>query len=268
MHPATELIGCTSLPRHEAERLLVVATGWSRTDVLLADAIPQGAIERYRALVGRREAGEPLQYLEGDVPFGPAMIAVDPRVLIPRPETEEMLELALQMAPAPHIVVDLCTGSGNLAIALAMMRPDARVVATDISQDAAAAASDNAAVNGVAVEILVGDLFAPLPDEIRGQVDLLVANPPYLAARELEDVPADVAHEPPSALVAGPVGDEVLERIGASAADWLAPGGLVVCEISEFGSHAVVRHFESVGGRIHHDLSGKDRFVVGRRPVE
>lgn len=268
MATSAELIGGTDLPRHEAERLLSAATNRSRIDLHFADDLRSDDVIRYRALVERRLAGEPLQYIEGDTPFGPAIINVDPRVLIPRPETEEMLELIADLAPRPDTIVDLCTGSGNLAIALAMIHPDARVLASDISPDALDVARTSAARNGVSVELLAGDLFEPLPREVRAAVDLLVANPPYLAEHELQLVPDDVAREPTGALVGGPRGDEVVSRIGAEAVDWLAPGGVVVCEISEFDADRSVGHFAALDGVVHRDLSGKDRFVVGRRRVE
>ena len=113
-----------------------------------------------------------------------------------------------------------------------------------------------------------GDLYAPLPSDLRGRVDLLVANPPYLAEREYDTVPSDVKCEPRSALVAGPIGDEVLTRIAAQAADWLRPGGVVVCEIGEFHGARIEEAFSSLDGRLVQDLAGKDRFVVGRRRVE
>ena len=268
MATSAELIGGTELPRHEAERLLVAATNRSRIDLHFAGDLGPDEVDRYRALVDRRRAGEPLQYLEGDTPFGPATINVDPRVLIPRPETEEMLELVADLAPHPRTIVDLCTGSGNLAVALAMINPGTRVLASDISPDAIEVARANAARNEVGVELLVGDLFEPLPLELRAGVDLLVANPPYLAEHELAHLPGDVVREPVGALVGGPRGDEVVARIGAAAVDWLVPGGVVVCEISEFDAERSVGHFDSLDGVVHRDLSGKDRFVVGRRRFE
>jgi release factor glutamine methyltransferase len=268
MTTSAELIGGTDLPRHEAVRLLVAATNRSRLDLHFSGDLGPDEVDRFRTLVDRRRAGEPLQYLEGDTVFGPATLNVDPRVLIPRPETEEMLELAAELVPRPHVIVDLCTGSGNLAVALAMIHPGARVVATDISPDAIDVARANAARNEVDVELLVGDLFEPLPPELRTRIDLLVANPPYLAEHELAHVPDDVAREPTGALVGGPRGDEVVARIGATAVDWLVPGGVVVCEISEFDAERSVGHFASLDGVVHRDLFGKDRFVVGRRRFE
>jgi len=158
--------------------------------------------------------------------------------------------------------------SGNLALALAATFPAAHLYAVDASRDAAAVASLNARRLGLAVDVLVGDLFDPLPASIKGHVDLLVANPPYLADAELASLPPDVLKEPTMALVAGERGDEIVERIGMAAGDWLAPRGVVVCEISEFASQRSVEHFCGVEGEVHRDLFGKDRFVVGHRRVE
>ena len=268
MTTSAELIGGTDLPRHEAERLLIAATNRSRIDLHFADDLGPDVVDRFRSLVERRLAGVPLQYIEGHTPFGPAIIHVDPRVLIPRPETEEMLDLANDLVPRPLTIVDLCTGSGNLAVALAMIHPDARVVASDISPDAIDVARGNVARNQVHVELLVGDLFDPLPPDLRQRIDLLVANPPYLAEHELADVPDDVAMEPTGALVGGPRGDEIVARIGATAVDWLTPGGVVVCEISEFDAERSAGHFAALDGVVHRDLYGKNRFVVGRRRFE
>jgi release factor glutamine methyltransferase len=145
--------------------------------------------------------------------------------------------------------------------------PSATTYATDTSPDAVDLARENATQGNLDVTILLGDLFEPLPGHLRGKVDLIVSNPPYLAEAELGDLPIDVRdHEPAMALVAGPVGDEVLARIAGAASGWLRPGGVVVCEISEFHGPAVARHFASLGGEIRRDLSGKERFVIGAAP--
>ena len=162
------------------------------------------------------------------------------------------------------MIVDLCTGSGNLALALKHAFPSATLYATDISPDAIDLARENATQANLDVTTLVGDLFDPLPGHLRGRVDLIVSNPPYLAEAELADLPIDVRdHEPTMALVAGPVGDEILARIGDAASEWLRPGGVVACEISEFHGPAIAGHFASLGGEILHDLSDKERFVIG-----
>jgi release factor glutamine methyltransferase len=252
------------LPRHEVERLLSKATGRPRTDLLLGVELDGSEAAVFETLLTRRRAGEPLQYIEEQIPFGSVEVSVDPRVLIPRPETEQLFDLAIHRVSAPMVIVDLCTGSGNLALALKHTFPDAIVYATDISPDAAAVAEQNARDAGLDVTVLQGDLFDPLPAHLRGRVDLIVANPPYLAERELVDLPAEIRdHEPTVALVAGPNGDEALAAIASEAPEWLAPGGMIMCEISEFHGPVVAEFFAPLGGTIEKDMAGKDRFVIG-----
>ena len=155
----------TIIPEHERVRLEAVA----RDDLPLED------------LIARRLRGEPLQYIEGTAAFGPLDLLVDERVLIPRPETEGMFDLATRMVRSPEIIVDLCTGSGALALALKSRFPSAAVFATDISPAAVEVATDNRYRTGLQVYLAEGDLFDPLPTAILGSVDLIVANPPYVA---------------------------------------------------------------------------------------
>jgi release factor glutamine methyltransferase len=264
---STDLISSIGdLPRHEVERLLIKATGLTRTELLLGATVSDAEAAEFADLVERRRGGEPLQYIEGRIPFGPIEVSVDRRVLIPRPETEQLFEVAAGAVTEPRVIVDLCTGSGNLAIALKHEFPDAVVYATDCSEDAVAVARANAAAAGLDVTVLHGDLFEPLPPHLRGRVDLLVANPPYVSEAELAGLPAEVrAHEPHTALIAGPTGDEVVARIAGEVAEWLCPDGVVVCEISEFRGAAAAELFAALGGGVRHDLSGKERFVVASR---
>jgi release factor glutamine methyltransferase len=258
------LASVTDLPRHEVERLLTKATGRTRTDLLLGVTLDNAQTMGFESLLAKRRGGEPLQYLEEQIPFGPIEVSVDRRVLIPRPETEQLFELAVGASSDPQVIVDLCTGSGNLALALKHTFPDAVVYATDRSPDAAAVAEENARNANLDVTVLEGDLFDPVPEHLRGRIDLIVANPPYLAEHELAELPAEVRdYEPAMALVAGPDGDEVLAAIAAAAPGWLAPGGAIVCEISEFHGPAIVTLFSPLDGEIHQDLAGKDRFIVG-----
>jgi release factor glutamine methyltransferase len=264
MNSTDLLASVTDLPRHEVERLLTKATGRSRTDLLLGFTLDGAQTEAFESLLAKRRGGEPLQYLEEQIPFGPIEVSVDRRVLIPRPETEQLLELAVGAVSDPQVIVDLCTGSGNLALALKHTFPDAVVYATDRSSEAVAVAEENARSANLDVTVLEGDLFDPVPEHLRGRVDLVVANPPYIAEHELADLPAEVRdHEPTMALVAGPDGDEVLAAIAAGAPGWLAPGGTIVCEISEFHGPATAGLFSPLSGEIHQDLAGKDRFVIG-----
>ncbi|MEN8235917.1 MAG: HemK/PrmC family methyltransferase, partial [Actinomycetota bacterium] len=171
---------------------------------------------------------------------------------------------ACGLVDRPRVIVDLCTGSGNLAIALKHTFPEAIVYATDLSADAVELARENARNAGLDVTILHGDLFEPLPGHLKGRVDLVVSNPPYIAEHEVDALPADVReHEPILALVAGPQGDEVLARLADEVTAWLRPGGVVACEISEFHGEVIAEHFSGVEGEIRNDLSGRNRFVIG-----
>jgi len=259
-----ELIAASQLPEHEAIRLLVLATGRRRSEVVTGTEVTDIQRAAFDATVLRRANGEPLQYIEGNVPFGTVSIRVDERALIPRPETEEMLHLAIGLARNPTVIVDLCTGSGNLAVALGAAFAGAQVYATEISPEAACLARENAERNGVDVAILEGDLFEPLPEELRGRVDLLVSNPPYLSEAELSSVPADVQREPVSALVAGPTGTETTRRIADEVPTWLTSTGVAVCEISEFHPARSAGLFSSMDTELRLDMYGKNRFVVAR----
>ncbi len=255
----------TDLPHHEVVRLAMAATGGSRAEVLVGFEVTPDQVALFETYVERRRVNEPLQYIEGSVPFGPVELLVDDRVLVPRPETEYLFELAISRVDSPTVIVDLCTGSGNLALGLASTFPDATVYAVDLSADAAAVARHNARSNGLDIVVLTGDLYEPLPRGLLGCVDLLVANPPYLAAREVASLPPDVLAEPRLALVAGERGDEVLERIALDVDRWLRPGGVVMCEISEYAVAVSLGHFAHLDAVVETDLTGTERFVVGRR---
>ncbi len=239
-----------TIPEHERARLEAVAG-------------PDTPID---GLIARRLGGEPLQYIEGTAAFGPLHLLVDQRVLIPRPETEGMLDLATRMVRSPEIIVDLCTGSGALALALKNRFPSAAVFATDISADAIEVATDNRYRTGLQIYLAEGSLFDPLPTAILGTVDLIVANPPYVAEVDFARLPADVQREPKVALVAGPTGLEVIQRIGASAASWLRPGGVVICEIGEKQGVSATSSFAELPAIVRQDLTGRDRYVVAVKP--
>jgi len=226
----------SGLPVHEADRLLETATGRDRTSLYRDDTLDGVGAARFGELAHRRRAGEPLQYLEGTSQFGSIEVVVDPRVLIPRPETEQLWELVTAMLAnrPPRVVVDLGTGSGNLAIALKHSFPDAEVHAVDVSAGSLEVAAENATASAPEIALYHGDLFEPLPPEIRGRVDLVISNPPYIATGEHATLPLEVRdHEPAIALFAGPDGLSVLRRIVTLAPDWLCPDGLLACEIGE-----------------------------------
>jgi len=264
------LIDESGLPRHEAVRLLTRASGLAPVGLAAVDGLDPDAATEFRELVKRRCQGEPLQYLEGSVQFGPLELIADSRALIPRPETEQLWELVVKAVASrrPRVIVDLCTGSGNLALALKHEFRGARVYGTDNSPEALSLAAENEALTGLKVEWRAGDLFAALPEDLRGKVDLLVANPPYLAEAEAAALPADVReHEPRRALIAGPRGDETVRRIAEGAADWLIPGGTIACEISVFHEESVAKVFRRYTGKVLSDLTGRPRFVIGRLPA-
>lgn len=261
-----DVIAAARLPRHECERLLMHVTGASRSAIAAGAPLSDEDGLAYGLLCRRRVAGEPLQYLEGSVPFGTAEIMVDQRVLIPRPETEYLWEKAT-VAPteAPEVIVDLCTGSGALAVALSLSFSDAEVWASDISPDALDVARLNVESNGATVSVCEGDLFAALPDSLRGKVELFVSNPPYV--NPANELPAEVADwEPRLALLADDEGRALIRRISKELASWLAPGAWFFIEMGEeqselaecFGSDFADVHVET-------DLVGRPRYLVGRR---
>jgi len=252
----------SELPDHEIDRLRQAVTGRSRAQLILDPDLSPAEQAAFVDLAARRQAGEPLQYLEGSVPFGGVDVAVDRRALIPRPETEELHELVVSLTANPRTIVDVGTGSGNLAIALKHAFADSVVYAIDTSRDAVELAEENTRSAGLEVTVLCGDLFGPLPASLRGEVDVIVANPPYVATGAV--LPVDIVdHEPHMALFAGEDGLDVLRRLAAEAPAWLAPGGLLACEIGETQGPACLRLFSSLAPTVERDYSGRDRFVVG-----
>lgn len=238
------------IPPHELSRLEAIA----------------GPSKPLEELVARRLGGEPLQYIEGSAPFGPLDLLVDERVLVPRPETEGLYEIATRMIRHPEVVVDLCTGSGALALALKKEYPAAAVFATDVSEEAIEVAVENMHRNQLDIYLALGNLFDPLPAALLGEVDLLVANPPYVSETDFEALPDDVKREPRVALVAGRTGLEVIQEIGASAARWLRPGGVLVCEIGERQGVAASVSFLDLPTVVRKDVAGRDRYVIAVKP--
>jgi release factor glutamine methyltransferase len=235
---------------------------------LLEEAADEGAL---RAMVARRVAGEPLQYVIGWAPFGPLRLAVGPGVFVPRPETEGLADRAaarLRARPEPRIAVDVCTGSGAIACFLAAEVPGARVLATELDPGALAWARVNAHRYGV--ELLAGDLDAPLPPELAGHLDVLCANVPYVPSGAIATLPTDVRdHEPRLALDGGPDGLDVLRRLVVRAGHWLAPGGGLLCEIGEGQAGTAAALLTTAGlteVAVHPDLVGRDRILEGTRP--
>jgi release factor glutamine methyltransferase len=263
-------------PAQELRWITEQATGRTAAEqvALLDEPATDREVGQVEQMVARRVAGEPLQYVLGRWGFRTLDLLVDRRVLIPRPETETVAGLALAAVAAvgrPAVAVDLGTGSGAIALSLAAEGwPDVEVWATDLSSDAVAVARANLAGlgrRGAAVRLVEGDWFAALPDDLRGRVDVVVANPPYVATDS--PLPREVADwEPPTALLAGADGLDDLRRIVADARDWLTdPGGVLVVEIGEAQGDQVrtMAHAAGFGDvRVEQDLAGRDRAVVAR----
>jgi release factor glutamine methyltransferase len=260
-----------SSPRLDVELLLGLVLKMTRVQLVIdADRpLAKEELDRYKALHKRRRAGEPVAYLTGVREFYGRPFRVDSRVLVPRPDTEILVETAL--ARTRHLslsarVLDLCTGSGCVAISLGRERPTTRVLGVDISPGALALAAENALrLGAVNVGFVLGDLFAPLGG--RARFDLITANPPYIPDEEIPTLQQDVRDfEPKLALAGGPDGLDVVRRIVAEAPAYLEEGGSLALEIA-FGQAPMVRDlFEQRGFRsieIARDLGGVERVVSG-----
>lgn len=262
-------------PRQSAEWLLSAATGLSRVEVYAYHDRPLAPQERatLRDAVKRRAAGEPLQYVIGEVAFRHIVLRVVPGVFIPRPETEILAEECLTYlrspgAPENSVVVDACTGSGAVACSIARELPGTTVHATELSPLAATTARANAERLGLGerVTILEGDLLAPLPESLLGMVDCLVSNPPYIPSADLPDLPFEVlGFEPHLALDGGADGLDVARRLMDEGRRWLKPGGMLAMELDEGCVDSAVKLMQEwyEGTRTVRDLAGRDRIATG-----
>ena len=258
-------------PRRSAEWLLSAATGLSRIELYAHFDQPLTPAERaaFRVSIERRAKGEPLQYVTGEVAFRHLVLKVEPGVFIPRPETEVLVDAALAALPQGGVAIDLCSGSGAVAVSMAFERPDVTVFATELSPATAAVARANAERAGVAerVTILTGDLFGPLPAELRGTVDVVVANPPYIPTGDMPALPAEVAgFEPHLALDGGPDGLAVARRIIEDSPAWLKSGGALLMELDTDRVKSAVQIMASwyEDCEVRPDLTGRDRIAAGR----
>jgi len=256
-------------PRLTAEVLLAHALGCDRVRLYLDFDKPLGERElaAFRELVKRRAAGEPAAYLTGRKEFFGRVFKADRRALIPRPETELLVEAALRALPESGTALDLCTGSGCIGVTLALERPGARVALADLSADALALARENAEALGAKVELLQGDLYAALPEGRR--FDVIAANPPYVPTPEVANLARELSHEPRLAIDGGEGGLAVAPRLIAGAPARLVPGGTLVVEMHE--SHAAIfprlcREAGFASAEAFRDLAGLARYVVARLP--
>jgi len=272
--------------RNHARWMCEVASGCADADAFAAEIdepVTERMIAHLDAMITRRLAGEPLQYVLGRWQFRHLDLMVDRRVLIPRPETEWVTEAALDIArqlsasngSGPIIATDLGTGSGAIGLSLAAELPlgSARIWMTDVSATALDVARANAAGigrAGAAVTIIEGSWFDALPDDLCGMIDLVVANPPYIATGDPE-VAGDVHEwEPHLALYSGDDGLGDIRTIVAGAARWLRPGGGLVIEIGADQGEAVRELLVGEGlvdAEIRPDLAGRDRIAIGRRAL-
>jgi release factor glutamine methyltransferase len=252
-------------PRLTGELLLAHALRCDRVRLYLDFDKPLGDVElgAFRELVKRRADGEPTAYLVGRREFWGRPFRVTPDVLVPRPETELLVEAALAALPDGGTALDLCTGTGAIGISLALEKPGARISATDLSPAALAVARENATALGATVEFREGDLFAALAPGLR--FDLIVSNPPYVPSGELAGLSREVRREPVMALDGGPDGLALLRRIAADAPRWLAPGGTLLLEMHESHVEALPRLCREAGfakAEPRKDLAGLWRYVV------
>jgi len=279
-----------SQPAVEARWMLEEVSGLDPAEQVVAAGrrASRRAAVALDGLVARRVRGEPLQYVLGSWSFCGFDLLVDRRVLIPRPETEVVAQVAIDEvrrlgervgtadpwagAATSYAVADLGTGSGALALALAAALPDAEVWATDVSDEALAVARANVAGAGTPsarVRIARGSWYEALPPELRGALRLIVSNPPYIAESEVPDLLDEVSGwEPRGALVSGPRGTEALEEVIAGAPEWLATDGTLVVELAPQQADVARARARAAGfpdPDVAPDLTGRDRVLVARR---
>ncbi|MEO0509672.1 MAG: peptide chain release factor N(5)-glutamine methyltransferase [Verrucomicrobiota bacterium] len=257
-------------PKLDTDLLIAHVLGLKRLELYLDIERPltESQLNELRPLVKRRAQREPLQYILGTVEFSGLKLKVDTRALIPRPETEELVEyIRNRMSQPPARILDLGTGSGAIAIALAVAFPEAEVLATDQSADALQLARDNSEkyVSGNRIRFKKGDWWSALSGE--AAFDLIVSNPPYLTDVEMQTAEAEVIeHEPSSALVSGADGLDDLRQIVTGAPGYLAGGGLLALETGIAQHSALDELSKSAGlkGESRADLSGRARFYFAQ----
>jgi len=255
-------------PIPTAERLLSHVLGTDRTGMYARAGLTSQEAKLFGRALCRRCVGEPLQHVTGEQAFRRLTVHVRPGVFIPRPETEVLVQVVLDEITRfeDPAVVDVATGSGAVALAIADERPDATVYATDLSPEAVDLTRENAATLGLGVTVFEGSLLQPLPRHLLGELDAVVCNPPYVAFEARGSLPPDVRAEPELAVYGGL---DLYERLFEQAFAHLRPGGSVAVEIEESTADAVSKAAEREGFEgvsVRRDLAGRDRVVSGRRP--
>jgi release factor glutamine methyltransferase len=277
IHGEDQLAGHVTLPTLDAEVLLAFLLGKNRAWIIAhgTDIVSIDHERQYNNLIGRRAAGEPMAYLTGQKEFYGLLFQVDESVLIPRPETEFLIDETLRIVKDHYgtvdraRILDIGTGSGCIALTLAKtLGEQAQVIATDISADALAMAYENMKQLETEVELLHGSIYEPLPDGI-APFDIIISNPPYLRSEEAQKrTPEAVGlhYEPAGALVADDAGFALIENIITGAARWLVPYGFLLLEIGD--DHAIrltelaAQMLPDHTVTIHQDFGGKDRFAI------
>lgn len=256
-------------PQANAEWLLACALNVSRTWVL-ANASREISPEDeavFNRMLTRKEAGEPLSHIVGFQPFCGLDIRVTPDVLTPRPETEELVELAAAAFDrrGRYEFLDMCTGSGCIALALANKFPQARVLATDVSEAALRVAQENARIHRLTerIQFLQSDLW----ENVMGTFDLIISNPPYIPTADLEGLTREVKHEPRLALDGGEDGYNITRPLCQAAAGYLKPGGLLALELCKGQAWPLARGLAEIGWKaeVKKDIFNIERFVLARK---
>ncbi len=255
-------------PEASAERLLLQVLETDRAGLYTrARGLDGGEARRFGRALCQRCAGTPLQHLTGEQAFRRLVVQVRPGVFVPRPETEVLVGHALDALGARDdpVVVDVGTGTGAIALAIKDERPGATVYATDRSAEAVGLARANADRLSLEIHVLDGSFLEPLPPGLRGRVDLVVSNPPYVSRAEYEDLPAEVRADPEEALLGGAA---TYEALAGQAVRWLRDGGALAVEVAASSGSEVVHLLsaEFVDVRLEPDLAGRDRVVLARRP--
>ena len=256
-------------PRLNAEHLLAHVLKRKRMELYLEfeRALVEEELAPLRELVKRRGQGEPLQHLLGTVEFCGHVFVCDKRALVPRPETEQLVEMIAdcRLPNAACRILDVGTGSGVIALSLAKKFPDAKVTATDISEDALALARENAARLGVQEKVVL--IKSDLLDAVEGSFDLIVANLPYIATGDRPTLSREVLHDPETALFAGPRGPEMISKLIEGARAHLSAGGLLALELGigqadELAALMAEKNYHDI--KAIRDYSGLTRFLFGR----
>ena len=265
---ARRLADVTESPELEASLLGEYAWGWNRTRLIL-NATQTAEMAHLEPLILRRLAHEPIAYILGAWEFFSLEFEMAPPLLVPRPETEHLVEVALDfLGQSSGRVLDLCTGTGCVIISIAKNAQGGEWWATDLNPLAVDTARTNASRHGIALNLVEGDLFAPVPKDA-GPFDVIVSNPPYVENGAWEGLAPDIRnYEDPLALLSGGDGLDCIRRIVDEGRDWLVPGGLLALEMGETQGPALRSLLEEAGYediKITKDLAGHDRIASGRK---